>query len=485
VRSRAIDTLARGASLRDAGALLRRRWWLVLACVVLIPGAIYVANARDARTYQASAILQPADSQASGSGQDQFSIQPDTDAVRGFVQLGQVAGATLKGLHAPYGSVGGLTSSVDDRTGWITLTATATTPRLAIDAANAYAAAVVNYARVDFARQLQSAITAARQALAIAREPSQRAQIKAGLLNLKSTLRATTAQIPVVTATSASVASPHPVRNAFLAFILALLLTPPLVVLSGRLDRTLRRPSELERLSGSTLLAQIPRERSKPGGVGPQTESAFDRLRDSLVFFDPDRPADTVAVVSPLGEEGRTTVITGLARAFARGGRRVAVVDADLHRPSVADCFGVPPEPGLTDVLAGHPLDDAISVLDDFGAEAAVLPAGSVSGGPWELPATDEISRVLEQLAECYDFVLIDTAPLLASSDTLGLVARASGVVAVARLDHTRRDAVRRMTRLMRDAHGRLLGVVATGTRPDRVSAETSQPAGAPAIIGG
>jgi Mrp family chromosome partitioning ATPase len=81
--------------------------------------------------------------------------------------------------------------------------------------------------------------------------------------------------------------------------------------------------------------------------------------------------------------------------------------------------------------------------------------------------------------------VLIDTAPLLASSDTLGLVARASGVVAVARLDHTRRDAVRRMTRLVRDAHGRLLGVVATGTRPDRVSAETSQPEGAPAIIGG
>ena len=230
----------------------------------------------------------------------------------------------------------------------------------------------------------------------------------------------------------------------------------------------LRKSGDLERLAGSTLLANVPREAFgaiRPDLADPQ---AFERLRDGLIYLDPDRRPRTIAIVSPLAGDGRTTVATGLAASFARGGKRVALVDADLTTSRVAARMGVPFAPGLVEVLDGHDIDVALRRAEAFEGELTVLPAGAPSRWASELLGSAEMSRLLEQLSERFDFVVIDTAPLLPTSGPLALVGQVPGVVALARLNQTPRDALRRMLRIANAAGGHVVGVVATDARPER-----------------
>ena len=458
--------------MRDAAVLFRRRWWVVAACVVVLPGAIYLYTARQQKTYEASVIVQPQSTGATGAG----GTQPtSTGGLVGYADSTQVTGATLKSLRPPSGSVGGLTSSVDQNTDLITLTASATTPRLAVDAATAYGRALILYVEVDVRRQIDNQISGARQALTRTRGRVQRRAVRDTLSSLAGFREAILAPVSVVSTGDAQVASPHPGRNALLALILALLISPALVVLFDRFDRTLRRPTELERVVGHTLLTRIPREAFGSGRDGPRAVRAFQRLRDSVIFFDPDRRPDTVAIVSPLEGEGRTTVAVGLARSLVDAGRRVALVDADLREPGVASRMGVRAMPGLSDVLQGRgDLDGILCLIDGFEGRLTVLPAGSPSTLGAELLGSEQMAGLLAWLSERYDFVVIDTSPFLASPGTLALVARTSGVVAVARLNQTPRDAVRRMVRIATAGGGRILGAVATGATSDGRGAETA-----------
>ena len=206
--------------------------------------------------------------------------------------------------------------------------------------------------------------------------------------------------------------------------------------------------------------------RSDQGGDGRRAVGAFQRLRDSIIFFDPDRRSDTVAIVSPLEGEGRTTVAIGLARALTDAGKRVVLVDADLRGPSVGARMGVSSTPGLNDVLEGRAeLRDALRYVDGFDRRLTVLPAGSPSVRSAELLGSKEMESLLALLAEDRDFVVIDTPPLLHSSDTVALAGRTSGLVLVARLDQTPRDAARRSARIAQSVGGHIIGAVATGVK--------------------
>jgi Mrp family chromosome partitioning ATPase len=465
---------SRGATVRDVLALFRRRWWVVVACVVLIPAAVYAYSAQLPRTYESSVVIQPDPTATAIAGDDQ---PPSTDlafTLDGYAGLGQVASATARLLHRPYGAVGDLSSTIDTDTGWVTLTATASTPGLAVDSANAYAAALTAYARNDGRRQLDRQIVGVQQSLPLTRDPLERRDIRNTLASLVSVRDATTRTLHVVGATSASRASPHPGRNAILALILAVLIAPALAILVDRQDRKVRRPAELERLSGTALLASIPKQAFAVPGE-PRARRAFQRLRDSVIFFDPDRRPTSVAIASPLAGEGRTTVAVGLASSFARAGRRVVLVDGDLPAPGVAARMGMLATPGLSDVLAGHDLGAALRRVEGSEGELTVLPGGSPSGRSAELLGSEAMSQLLASLSEDFDFVVIDTPPLLVAGGGLAVVSRASGMIGVARLNQTPRDAVRRMMPIVAGAGARVLGIVATDARLGRGAPGSAQ----------
>src|SRR5215213_8926379 len=103
---------SRGATVRDVIALLRRRWWVAVACVLLIPTAVYAYSAQLPKTYEASVVVQPDPTATSIAGDDEKPGEDLAFTLHGYAGLGQVAGATARLLHRPYQAVGDLSSTI-------------------------------------------------------------------------------------------------------------------------------------------------------------------------------------------------------------------------------------------------------------------------------------------------------------------------------------------------------------------------------------
>jgi capsular exopolysaccharide synthesis family protein len=452
----------------------RRRGWIALLLALLIPAGVYVFSARQPTAYQATLIVEVEDPgyAAPVIGDLSPSLNPGAVLVADS-SLPSVTGATAKLGPRPVGTVEALSASLDTRTGWVTLQATAPTPPLAIAGANAFLRALTDYVQRDASQRLDAAIASTRRSLAGADRPAERRQAADTLATLVPLREASGGSIRVVQGAQAQASSPNPGRNALLALALALLITPLIALLLDRLDRRVRRARELERLCGAPLLATIPGHAFDAADGRLGTDRAFQRLRDSLIFLTGKRQSDAIAVVSPLDGQGKTTVATRLARSFAQSGRRVLLIDANLSRPGVAARLGVPATPGLSELVSGQAAHPVRYPIAGLVGELSVLPAGSPPPNPFEILGSQRFSTLIERLATEYEVVVIDTASLLAAGDTLALLHQVSGVVAVARLHRTPRAAVRRMAQIVTSADGRLLGIVATGAtaQPDAATA--------------
>ena len=261
--------------------------------------------------------------------------------------------------------------------------------------------------------------------------------------------------------------SPHPGRNAKIAFVLSLLIAAGLVPLLDALDRRLRAPEELEELSDAPLLGSIPDEAFPGHGSGPYVHEAFQTLRAGLTYFNIDRTVGTVLIASPTRGDGKTTVAANLSLALAQDGRDVIAVDCDLRRPQLAKRLGVAEQVnfGLDSVLIDRrEADEALLEVEVEGGRLRLLPGGSPPN-PSVLLGSDRMRSLLARLREDADMVIIDTPPLLAVSDAIPLQEQVSGTVLVARMDYTTRDGVRKAGAFISTAGGSLLGFVATGVQ--------------------
>jgi len=154
---------------------------------------------------------------------------------------------------------------------------------------------------------------------------------------------------------------------------------------------------------------------------------AFRQLRTNLQFVDRDHA--TILVASARADEGRTTTLCNLALAIAEAGMKVLIVDADLRNPTIAAYLKVDARIGLVDVLANQvPLERAVQAV---GIGLDVLPSGPLPLNPSELLGSSQMAAVLRTLRSTYDFVLIDTPPLLEVTDAAVVAARADGVLIV------------------------------------------------------
>jgi capsular exopolysaccharide synthesis family protein len=164
-----------------------------------------------------------------------------------------------------------------------------------------------------------------------------------------------------------------------------------------------------------------------------------------------------------------------LSLALARAGRDVILIDADMRRPAAAARLGVDPEAsGLGQVLTGQVRLDEVLVEHDLGDQSGpgklrILPPGPPPPNPSELIASQRMRELLKELEQQSDLVVLDTNPLLSVSDSLPLLDAVSGIVIVGRLNGTSKDAVRRLQRTIANAHGTMLGVVATNSVAGRI----------------
>ncbi|MBV9509426.1 MAG: AAA family ATPase, partial [Caulobacteraceae bacterium] len=173
---------------------------------------------------------------------------------------------------------------------------------------------------------------------------------------------------------------------------------------------------------------------------------AFRNLRASIALSSPASPPRLIAITSALPGEGKTTTTLCLARTIALSGASVVVVDGDLRQRAVTRRLPKAPAQGLLEVLSGEaPLAKVLT--PDAATSAMVLPLAESAFTPKDVFGRPEMDRLLDQLKEAFDFVIVDTAPVLAVADTKVLAPKMDAVVFVTRWRKTTKDAAQEALR--------------------------------------
>lgn len=243
------------------------------------------------------------------------------------------------------------------------------------------------------------------------------------------------------------------------------------VFITEQADRGLRSAAEVEAELRVRVLSVVPRVE---GGVirGPapadhllaQPSSAYAEAMRTLftVLLQKKKQLDlkgTILFTSAVPNEGKTTLITSLARSIERAGRSVAVVDCDLRHPRVHARFGVPNVAGLTSCIrSGIGLDQVL--LTDPRSTVTILPAGPRVDEPQEILRSPRLHQILDKLCQWYDFVLIDAPPILPISDIRILAPLSAQCVVVAKWGAIKRGNVQNGLAVLEDADALVSGVV-------------------------
>lgn len=192
---------------------------------------------------------------------------------------------------------------------------------------------------------------------------------------------------------------------------------------------------------------------------------AYRALRTNLIFSGLDEPLHTLIITSPAPEEGKSTTLANLAVTFAQSGKKTLVVDCDLRHPSQHTIWGVPQQPGLTDmVLEGLKKPPLV----DVGVEnLSLLPSGPLPPNPADLLGSQRMDAIIKQLKGEADVVLFDAPPVIAVTDATLLATKLDGVLLVFRAGGTRRDHAERARELLERVNVRLVGAVLTNAQVD------------------
>ncbi|MGK2868820.1 MAG: polysaccharide biosynthesis tyrosine autokinase [Mycobacterium sp.] len=232
--------------------------------------------------------------------------------------------------------------------------------------------------------------------------------------------------------------SPNATRNVGLGAIAGFVVGLALANLRGRFIHSVRDPETLESITGRPPLGAVPM--TKPRGKDPFTSvtgdaaamECFREIRTNLAHALEGSASRVVTVTSAELKEGKTTVACGLGAALADAGHRVLVVDADLRWPGLTEALRMAEEVGLAEVLdGGYEPGDAIRALPDLQVD--FLPAGRITLQPSELLGSSAAEKLLQQLGEAYDYVILCTPAVLAYTDAAVVSRYSDGVVLVAR----------------------------------------------------
>ena len=275
---------------------------------------------------------------------------------------------------------------------------------------------------------------------------------------------------------------PRPVRDIAIAIMLALVFATVVAFLREHLDRALRTREEVEKTLGAPVIGQIPLtrrpQRQPPLALADQLRDAaeaYRTLRTNLQYLGVRRPLKTILVSSASPGQGKTTVTANLAFAIASSGANTLVIDGDLRRPQLQHALRVEGQhPGLTNVLLGTvSLERAVIGLslpstngqrDAAAGRIGLLPSGPIPPNPSELLSTDGMRRTIEEAGAGWEYVLIDSPPLLVVSDALELARIVDGVMLVTRQGQLSGEEAREVRQLVERLEMNLLGVVMTGT---------------------
>jgi polysaccharide biosynthesis transport protein len=271
---------------------------------------------------------------------------------------------------------------------------------------------------------------------------------------------------------SASVAKPIPrmIINMFIAAVAAFALSFACLYGLGILDDRFASLTELSDHLSADVLGQIPaialkRPKGQLGIAFFERQrfeflESFRNIRSSLLYMSNGAPRPkTILITSSVPREGKSTVALYLSATLALGHSRVLLIDGDMRRSSLHKFFGVKPGPGLAEILSRE-VPAARAIIPSTMENLSLLPAGTATRNPGELVLSPAWARLMGEVGPQFDYVLIDSPPLLATDDASSLAHQVDGVLFVVRGSFTSARAARKAVDTLQRRHAKVLGLV-------------------------
>ena len=516
--------------LRHYVEVLWRRKWLVIGALIIIPAIVLAMSLQQPTEYSATARVMalsqsPSISVAVGANVDLS--RPDErelQTLASFVVTREIAARAAEELGwsvPPATLMEAVTAEADPSANVINVTAVWSDAEGAADLANAFATEFILWRQQTLQKSLDNAIEQIDEQIALTDPGSaERTTLteRRGQLEVLKPLVSGGLTMGEAAQPPDSPSSPKPLRDAALAVVAALVFGVGLAFLRDSLDVRLHSAGEIAAHTTLPVLAEIPeltRHGRRAGKLvvlddprGPGAES-YRFLRTNLEFINFNRDAKVILVSSPLPGQGKSTTIANLAIALLRADKRVAIVDADLRRPSLHRFFQTANLRGVSDVVSGaSSLADALQSLAFDGSAASalgsspvnirittsaravpkrgtgrgqggadgeqggvdrpgllLLPSGPIPPNPGEIVGSQQFGDILRELGKEADYVLVDAPPMFAVGDAGAMASWVDGLLVVLRLDQTTADTVAHVEDFFTRTPSRPLGIIVTGVR--------------------
>ncbi len=262
---------------------------------------------------------------------------------------------------------------------------------------------------------------------------------------------------------------PQKALNIGLSLILGLFGGVFLAFFAEYFDNSVKNVDDIEKKSRLPVLGMVPISKTNPKELisdnsndnGPFAE-AFRSLGTYIRFTSTQKPPKQILVTSPLAKDGKTLLSTNIAKSFVSLFGKGIVVDADLRRPSIHSFFNLDNSTGLSSFLSGATeYNGLIKKSPCSGFD--VITSGPIPANPHELLNSSRMKELVDALSAKYDYVIIDSAPVLGISDSLILTQFIEAVLVVVKAANTPRDALIQTIKLLNGVNAKILGLVLNG----------------------
>ncbi len=463
--------------------VIRERLRLIVVCVLAttIVAGVYVELTPPSWKAESRLLITPVNGATNfiGLGLISSSSNPGGEIATAASLVTTPEVAALVAAHVSHTTAGAALGAVSAvpvaQSNVVAITATASSAAQAQAIANAFALATVENRTRTLHRQLDAIIPTLRAQVRTL-PPEQRTgqgSLTERLASLE-TLRAGPDPTVTVAALAARPTAPSSPRKKL--SILAGILVGLIIGLGGAfalegLDPRVRREEALRRIFRLPVLARIPRERRqawhgaplRPDDLSPLAHESYRMLRVALDPHSGSTGPRSIMVTGSTRSEGKSTVALNLAAVLASAGHKVMLVEADLHRPSLASAIGIRPQWGIAGVLMGEVnLENALVTVDGLGDNLSVL---LVETSVLNLPdgLLGDADELVERARAMADYVVFDAPPVTEVSDALPLSQHVNSVLIVARLGHSRTDQLVNLGEVLTREGVRPAGLVIVG----------------------
>jgi capsular exopolysaccharide synthesis family protein len=237
---------------------------------------------------------------------------------------------------------------------------------------------------------------------------------------------------------------PGLVKSLLIGFGIGAFAGLAILLLLDRIDDRMASFSEFQHHFSENVLGQIPKEKTKgkvdllqPDDARHVFAESYRNIRSSIFFMPYEGPRPkSFLVTSAVPSEGKSTVSANLAITMALSGARTLLIDCDLRRGAIREAFGIDSKIGFSEVLKGE-VNWREVVVPTAVDTLFVLPRGKTLGQPSEHLLRESTDALLKEIYQHYDYVIIDSSPVLAADDTTSLAPKIDATLFVVRLSYT------------------------------------------------